>query len=1817
MIDATKPAACEPDFYHQLVSSKLPAWVVDARPEQRRQLRQAASQRDPRLERACLAHPTVAKALVQTYGQHVQAEANLSALLATLPDLQRYATELLSTAVSQRLGTTLDVERTYLMNLNRAAALTEALSSPGGDPFVTSSRALKLATQPLLHCALQNFEAFEAQPDGLRAGGHASAILDSNDVGLASQAVPLPIVAEAFAALARELDIGGKYQRLLDALDPPGEQPNAPAIAGVFKAAERSTFELQVHYACLLGRIDTALHATLLKLATEPKVEHDGRPVLCAGIELLHVPLTGAMAIGLDARRPVGAGRFPPGPVYPYAGWVVLYLPGMPEPLTQHASRADAEAFLREQLPAFRRPECQRLLPDRHKRHFLERIANAQVRLHVQPFTRPYLDELACQRQKRLRDDGLFHAVPTAMQNGKTAQRHLDYFKALAFVSLNVAALFIPPLGAAMLGVTALQLANETFEGIDSWLDGDRQQAFDYLMDVIDNVAIMAALAAAGGGQATPVVERIPVETPSFIEELQPIDLADGERRLWHADLAPFAHDRVLPGGLEPDESGLLHYGGKTWLPVENRVYSVTPAATGYRLEHPTRPAGYQPKALHNGAGAWLLESEQPQSWDGARLLRRLGHLSGSFDEATLQRILHVCDIHEDTLRHCLAHNRRLPALLEDTLQRFKLDAHIRQLPDQSAWPAAFTTAYARIASPLPANGEVIRRVYPSLPAPIIDELVRNASAIDLQALGAGKVPLHLAEEIRAYQQHVRLARAYEGLYLAGAQSWDSDRLIMQTLPHLPGWPADTRLRLLQRSHWPDQDHAIGAQGSSPWATITHSPAGYIVHAQGEPGAVVRRYPQLFSALHAALPDAMQGLGVTSGEALQHLLQQSPLLPRPALRDALGMQPPRPGYRSPMRLADGRVGYRLSSGDDQSQGSMRQHLLSTLRATGIPERTGRPAEQVLMSLAANGRSRLQILEYLTTLMEQRNALQRSLDDWSEAISPASDQAARTYDTLREAIMQHWYDTALEDDAALGAELRVQGVPLTDIPLTLPDFFYRRVRSLHLLDLPSGTLAGWGQSERLMQRLLRLMPGLEALEISRPYNPRATPSLLLPSVPTIASTLPNLRRLAMTNQNLAFSNSHLGELAGHARLAHLDLSGNRLQQGIDRASFHWFTLDYLGLNRMQLSQWPTGIDSETLSRIGHLSLQDNNLTSLPAFLLGETPLQRAPVISLQGNPINETHLQRLLLNERPETAQVTVDQPPALNQRLERLRSERQLMRDAIDGWVHASSSSNPLTQAALTDRQRMAAAINAFWERQEQGQQYLRLQLEDVAIEHFPRRLPAFFGERVHAMTLTRLSGTSAQLSELLARFPNITRLTIDAHQGATPALASALPRLPRLTYLEFRNMGLEVDQAMLETFAELEHLTSLDLSGNRVGNITQVPARLSANLTSLELTNMNLHAWPDWCDALLPLELLDLSSNNITQLPEHILSNLNNAMPISSISLFDNPLPDATILRVRAYSDSQRSYSFALDIPDNLMLVNSSSEGSLDHPHFPLQGDDTPRLEDWLLGDEAQNEALRSCWQQLEGSDLLRLAGRLHNAAPFVDPTTRGDFCARVRLMLVAAAANQDERPIMESIAAAALPDPETGSQTCHDGALQEFNNIELYLMANRLLIDAGDTLHSLHQRLLRLFRVDQLEKLAATRTGSGDLVSVRLAYRRELARELDLPIADSMRFRGAANLARGELSRVLESVRQSEHSEMFIDYLLANSSWAQRLRGEHAPRFAQIEARYRQRVLELSGSEHPLHEEVALQQGLWEDKQQEELALLRELTLTFVGNS
>ncbi|WP_353853258.1 DUF6543 domain-containing protein [Pseudomonas sp. BCRC 81390] len=1779
--------------------------------------------------------PDVAKAWQEEHARHREHHANVQKLFEHLPDLETYASEMLTKAIKQRFGLDLDVRNTYLVD----ARMIDTKGALDG------RQAVKRATRSLLQCALHNFDQASAAERGMDAPGallNRSVILDHRQfMGTVPITNTVSITAEAFADLCRTLDIGGKYHELVHAIYYPAATSALSADQAALRVyqtlgnAEVSAFRQSLHFARLKGDISPAFYSAALSMPADQPPSTNS-PVTFGLLNLWETELTGIVVMQLNASGPGPVGLYTPGdnisPLKEFATWDALQaefsarLNDNIHYLDQHIGERDKASVsmrLRERLTPL----------DWSIRGLNEPVADPHAALYpvARSFTYAFQGVMAFQKAERHEKDVLFHATPTEIVDRRTALAHREMIAGRLLMALNIAGFFVPGLGEAMLTLCVAQLAYEVYEGIEAWENDERDTAYRYLVDVIENVAVMAALSAAakaikgakgqpGAEVETPLVEEpgvlpVPVETPSFIEELEDVEMPDGQVRLWKPDLAPYRCNEVLPENLEANSLGLRQHQGKLWLETHGDRYIVEQIATTgeYRLQHPGGPRRYSPPVRHNGAGAWVHVTERPATWTGTTLLRRIGHLSADFDEPTLQQIIEISGIHEDVLRRVLVENQRLPALLEDTLQRFKLDKVTRQLPDHSLWPTTFNRRYDRLPLAKAPGAEAIRWFYPKLPTAIANELVRNASTSEQQMLHAGKVPLRMAEEIRVYQQQIRLTRAYEGLYLDCVQTWDSDRLIMHSLHQLPGWPTSVRLELRQQRFWPFQSAVIGPADALSSSTISCINAGYLTHAES-----MTPLANLYTALFQALPEAMQQVGVRDAEELRRLLQQSPLS-RESLREVLGMRPVRPGYRSPMRLADGRIGYPLSGGQPSAPAFSRQTLLDAVAATGLPAHTRRSAEHILMIVASRGRTQAQVLERLQELLEQRQELQSRLDDWYEGISPGSDQAMLEHQNVRDTIMQHWYDSALEEGPQHSAQLVFSQVSLADIPMNLPEHFTARVRRLRLDDLRSGSSAGWAQHERLLQRLLAQLHNLEELEITRDYNQRATPSPFLYSIGPIAQCLPGLRALTLTNQNIPINARQLTELAGLPELRYLDLSGNRFAQN-DRPSLDALSLDNLGLDDMQLNQWPIGLGSETLGRIGHVSLRNNNLRSLPAFLLNnpDSALSHT-VISLEGNDINGDHLQRLLLNESRHDSHINVDRSPEVSERLERIRNERQQLREAIDGWAQASSSSTQLTPAIVEDRQRIANAINQFWENQERGLRYLRLHLADVSLANFPRRLPAFFLERVNALTLSGASGSTEQLDELLGRFPNITRLIIDGHVDATQTLVSALARLPRLNVLEFRNMGLEIDQAMLEAFGRLRNLTLLDLSGNRMGVITDVPTSLVTSLTSLSLSNMGLQTWPAWCERLLPLELLDLSSNNISQLPDSVLHNLENPMPISSIALFDNPLALDTVLRLRAYSESQHSFTFALDT-DNLLLTDTSSEGSLlDHPHFPLAGDDTPRVELWALGNEAQNEALRDCWETLQrlddGANLLRLAGRLRNAAPYVDPLSQAAFCERVRMMLVIAATHDEMRPTMSVMAAEALPDPVTGAQTCHDGALQAFNNIELYIMNNRVLTDAGDTLQALFRRLRQLYRMGQLEVLASQRTAPGDHVSVRLAYRRDLASELDLPIADRMRFRSAAQLAKGELDSVLEQVRGRESSDAFMQYLMTNQNWTERLRIEHAERFARIVERFGERVQELSALDLPLQQELALQQGLQDDKDQEEKELLQDLTRPFFG--
>ena len=1831
-------AANASSVHYATIARKIPTWLKQAPPQTHRALRDW--HQAPDWLAAALQHqPKVAKAWQQEHARHREHQAQVHALFISLPDLETFASEALTSAIKQRFGLDLDVRNTHLVD----ARLVDTTGA------IDSRQAVDRATRSLLHCALHNFDKAAAEARGMHAPAgllKRSVVLDHRRfMGTVPINNAVAIAAEDFADLCRTLDIGGKYHALLHAIyyPPATAQLSADEAAlDVYETlgrAEVSAFRQSLHFARLKGDISESLYTAALAAPLD-QPPSPGSPLTFSLLGLWEAELTGVVMLTLQ-----GEGHQA----------VALYIPeDSTTPLKEFPDLQALQAELRDRLQAdtgyldkhiAERDKAmigarlrERLTPlDWSVRGIHEPVADPHAALYpvAAPFSHAFQGVMAFQKAQRHEKDALFHAIPTEIVDRRTAQAHLELVAGRVLTALNIAGFFVPGLGEIMLAVCVAQLATEVYDGIQAWQNDERDTAYTYMVDVIENVAIMTALSAAAralkganGGDASgvgepplveepdeemPEVERIPVATPSFIEELEDVETPDGEVRLWKPDLTPYQSTEMLPAGLETDELGLVQHDGRQWLALfgENYIVGQAPATGEYCLQHPQDPHRYQPPLRHNGAGAWLHRADNPLSWSGMELLRRIGHLSAHFDDQTLQRLVAVSGIREDALRRALAESQRLPALLQDTLQRFKLDQTIRLRSTGNTRPSDFAAAYAGLSRQLEPGAEAIQRAYPTLPTAVANELAHAASASELQMLSAGKVPLRLGEEIRIYRQQIRLARAYEGLYLCSGPNWDTDRLIVQTLASLPGWPGETRIQLLQRLSWPPQEHALGPLESPPH-TITHAEAGYIVHDESQPNAPIRLYPSLYAAVYAMLPAAMTQLGVADEQALQRLIQDSPLLPRPALRTVLGMQPVRPGYRSPMRLADGRLGYPLGGGRPRATSISRQSLLSSIRQVGQHVLIPRPAEQLLTALENRNLNRSQIDDMLRGLLEQRDQLQSRLDDWRQLAALSRNQNVDDVERLLNAVTQYWYDSVFRNRDST-SPLRLERLSLLDFPLPLPEFLSASVTDLRLIETLPENYEGWNQHSPQLNSLFRQFPNLRSLEISRAYRADASPSPFQFSLPVVAQHLPMLESLNLSNQNISLSSADIDSLVGLTRLRRLDLSGNRLSEQYP-PQFNELTLDYLGLDNMALDHWPEGIRTETVSRVRHLGLRHNHIRVLPRFLSDSVPAAEQALVSLQGNPIFEDDMRRIILSEDGRASRFEIDQSEAFRTRLAALLEQRQQLRDSIDNYVNASSSAAPVSQAMLASRTRIATELNAFWHYQETGLTRAALRLNDVSLEHFPRSLPRFFTDRVHNLVLERVSGSTAQLEELLGRLPGITRLTIDNYQGAEQTLPTALLRLPGLTDLALRSSGLEIDQNVLDTLGRLPNLDSLDFTDNRMGAITSAPPSLRT-LRRLDLNGMALEQWPEWVDSLLPLEMLDLSDNRLTDLPPHILANLDNDFPISSILLFSNPLTEETVARVRASSESQRSFTFAIDVSDS--MSDSSGEGAAaGHFHLPHldPAADVPNVDNWLLASEVENEALRNTWEALEATgsagNLLALVGRLRNSAPYQNGKTRAALCARVRKVLVRALVNPDDLALFNHQASEALLQ-ENGDQTCHDGALLVFQNIELFIANQRLQIDAADTEANLYRELRRLYRLQALDEIAKSEAARRDEAEVRLTYRRELNTPLDLGQPDDP-LRYAINASMDELASAELQVQRGELGEDFLNFAAGNHRWVQHLRQAHADRFAEIEQAYQVQVSELP-DQYPDQPIDALEQqfrALERSKQARELRLIRELT-------
>ncbi|MCU1749135.1 NEL-type E3 ubiquitin ligase domain-containing protein [Pseudomonas sp. 6D_7.1_Bac1] len=261
-------------------------------------------------------------------------------------------------------------------------------------------------------------------------------------------------------------------------------------------------------------------------------------------------------------------------------------------------------------------------------------------------------------------------AVPTGDEDATTRFKRLTSYLDIGWNVFNFAAMLVPGLGEAMLGVMVAQMLAEVVEGIEDWSLGDREQASAHFTGVLLNFAQLTLM---GAGHVLPKGAVTPLTRSPLIDSLKPVEV-NGKERLWRPDLGPYEQPTILPADAQADAIGVYQHEGRALLLLDDKHYGVTqdPNTGEHRLVHPRRPQAYQPRLEHNGAGSWKTELDRPLEWETRRLLRRLGPSVDGFSDETLMQIHTVSGVHEGVLRRMQVEHGTPPAALADTVRRFK-----------------------------------------------------------------------------------------------------------------------------------------------------------------------------------------------------------------------------------------------------------------------------------------------------------------------------------------------------------------------------------------------------------------------------------------------------------------------------------------------------------------------------------------------------------------------------------------------------------------------------------------------------------------------------------------------------------------------------------------------------------------------------------------------------------------------------------------------------------------------------------------------------------------------------------------------------------------------------------------------------------------------------------------------------------------------------------------------------------------------------------------------------------------------------------------
>ncbi|WP_166365899.1 NEL-type E3 ubiquitin ligase domain-containing protein [Pseudomonas akapageensis] len=1194
------------------------------------------------------ADPAAVKALSDSLLLSHQSQNKVRQLLKGLRGIHEFAAPLLTEALRKQFGDGLNIYSDYY--LQGRTFVVKDLHPVGNRDYRSES-----FKQSLLQAALHNFEARE---DSSWSATEWRRLGRSDN-----RPLPVQIQPEQFVDLCRSLDLGAKYQAHLNAVFNPAASAHETAVQAqarvrsVLKDSMRHDLAVAAYIAVIKQQIPGPVYRMLLETTElNADVTLDGLVVRHKRLSMLGEPLSNIMLF--ETWTPTGTFDLYAQQQYRLST-LVMYIPDDPlSPLKTFATWDACELDLKERLEqADYRRFFYRFVQRKDMPSFLPELEQAlkekaSLRLGTYAITGDTFDEMVRLSLEKIMVDARFLAVPTADEDLKTLQKKRQQAQTVGLNLLSAASFFVPGLAEIVLGVTVFELMREVYHGYEDWQDGHRHEALARLTGVAEVVALGGLI-----GVATAATSR-------FFEELLPIELAEGQSRLWHLDLAPYQVDPALIAEASESEQGLLDLGSQHYVQMDGKTYSVyfEENLGKWRIRHPARAQAYAPVLEHNGAGAWRAVLENPLQWQGSHyLFRRLGTGFATLDNESIDQALAVTGLDETALRQIHLCNAKPPGALLDTISRLQLDRQVNRFIQQletsnptlsaesllanirtdsvlsNIWdvldaqqsapgstegtnephpltvrditarakvlrPTLFDSLYKARNQPAPGAEATLCRDFPGLPLPVARQLIETATEAERVRLTTElRVPLRMAEAAQEHLREIRLNRAIEGFYLDSVSNPDTEKLALHLLDKLPDWEGNTWIEVREQSFDGTLIDSIG-DVSATWRPVVVK-NGAVYQAFG-----ADRQPLTFSmdgpdGLYASLLGSVVLADTETADDLRLALAQLAAEDRRQAAQMLGQAAERGWFNAPRRLSDSQLGYPLSGRGAPTPN--RTSLVDQARRL-YPDFSDNQIDNLLRSLRIGGTNAR------TALLRRQHEFERLdkvLSRWEhEAVASSSLQMperVQVGNTLRRCWRRQVPRLDRPDGSLLGYRLSLEGSQIGQLP-EFPagtDFSHVVDLNLHnanLRDVPQG----------FMQCFSRI----QWLDLSNNE---------LTALPTMIGLMTELRGLNLQANQIRLNSADIVTLSRLSRLEELNLSLNPIGEVPDVS--HLNLLRILRLRGTRIDRLPTGL----LSRLDLVSvdLRDNLIRELPDTLFSADPRQVQQIV-LHDNPLSDTSLERL-------------------------------------------------------------------------------------------------------------------------------------------------------------------------------------------------------------------------------------------------------------------------------------------------------------------------------------------------------------------------------------------------------------------------------------------------------------------------------------------------------------------------------------------------------------------------------------------------------------